>query len=263
MTYVYDQGWEKEKARLGALGLLFDSGTTRHIHDLGIAEGWSVLEVGAGSGTLAGWFRHRVDDAGRVVFTDLDVRHLGPAADMGVEVLQHDILVGPPEVEAFDLVHARAVVEWIADRKQALASMVGALRPGGWLLIEDVDFITAGCAHPGSTLRQRVADAMAQLASMCGADLNLGRRLVPLLDEAGLENVHAEGRAPVQRNGDATCACQVLTLEQIGSTLVEAGLLSEQEVEEVQLEVSTSDNGVGFPPMMVAAWGRKPVVSFG
>ncbi len=259
MTYILEQGWAKEKARLGALARLFDPGTTRHIQDMGIAGGWRVLEVGAGSGTLAAWLRQRTGDDGEVVFTDLDVRHLDTAADLGVRVLKHDILSGPPEAEAFDLVHARAVVEWIADRQTAVASMVAALKPGGWLLVEDVDFVTAGCAYPESAIKQRVADAIAKLASMGGAELKLGRQLVALLDQAGLEDVSAEGRAPVQRNGDDSCDYQVLTVDQVGGTLVKAGLLSQREVEEIQLELSTQGTGVGFPPMMVAAWGRRSV----
>lgn len=75
MTYILEQGWAKERARLGALARLFDHGTTRHVPDMGIANGWRVLEVGAGSGTLAAWLRERAGDDGEVVFTDLDVRH--------------------------------------------------------------------------------------------------------------------------------------------------------------------------------------------
>lgn len=258
MTYILEQGWERERTRLGALARLFDPGTMRHIQMLGVTEGWSVLEVGAGSGTLADWLHGSVGDGGRIVFTDLDVRHLEAAKELGVEVLQHDILSGPPEAEAFDLVHARAVVEWIADRETALEAMVAALKPGGCLLIEDVDFVTAGCAYPESLLKQRVADALATLASMGGADLNLGRRLVALLDQAGLQDVQAEGRVPVQRNGDESCDYQVLTVDQVGSTLVKAGLLTMMDVEQLQIELSTRNGGIGFPPMMVAAWGSRP-----
>jgi trans-aconitate methyltransferase len=39
----------------------------------------------------------------------------------------------------FDLVHARLVLVHVPDRARALATMVAALRPGGWLLVEDAD----------------------------------------------------------------------------------------------------------------------------
>jgi len=259
MTYILNQGWAQETERLGALGRLYDPGTRRHIQDLGIGDGWRVLEVGAGSGTLAAWLRQQVGEDGEVVLTDLDVRHLDAAADLGVSVLTHDIMSGPPEPDAFDLVHARSLVEWLPDRDRAVASMVAALRPGGWLMIEDVDMSTAGCAHPASPLKQRAADALATLASMAGGDLNLGRKLLALLERAGLEEVRAEGRVPVQRNGDDTAAFQVLTVDQVGAALVQAGLLSQEEVEAIQRELSTRGTGGGFPPMMVAACGRRPM----
>ena len=39
----------------------------------------------------------------------------------------------------FDLVHARLVLVHVPDRAPALATMAAALRPGGWLLVEDAD----------------------------------------------------------------------------------------------------------------------------
>ena len=44
-----------------------------------------------------------------------------------------------PTQGTFDLVHARLVLVHVPDRARALATMVAALRPGGWLLVEDAD----------------------------------------------------------------------------------------------------------------------------
>jgi trans-aconitate methyltransferase len=39
-------------------------------------------------------------------------------------------------------VHARWLVEWLPDKRLALRRMASALRPGGFLLIEEPDFVT-------------------------------------------------------------------------------------------------------------------------
>ena len=56
-------------------------------------------------------------------------------------VRQHDIAVDRLPAEHFDLAHARAVLQHVPAREQALANMVAATKPGGWVVIEDVDWL--------------------------------------------------------------------------------------------------------------------------
>src|ERR1039458_7122444 len=49
----------------------------------------------------------------------------------------------------FDLVHARLVLVHVPQRAQALAAMVAALKPGGWLLLEEADPGLQGFGLPG------------------------------------------------------------------------------------------------------------------
>jgi trans-aconitate methyltransferase len=63
----------------------------------------------------------------------------------------------------FDLVHARWLVEWLPNKRQALTRMVAALRPGGVLLVEEPDFVTIfGAAEPPA-LRHVVVCGMRHL----------------------------------------------------------------------------------------------------
>ena len=103
------------------VGRVCDRGTIGHLETLRVATGWRCLEIGADSDRIAGWLHARVSPSGRVVSTDLLPTH-------------------PLEPGAFDLVHARLVLTHLADRRAALASMVAALAPGGWLLVEDADW---------------------------------------------------------------------------------------------------------------------------
>ena len=106
--------------------------------------GAACLEIGAGGGSIAIWLADLVGPSGRVVATDIDVRSL-EAIDRSpsLEVRRHDVVQDPLEVGQFDLVHARLVLEHLPERDAVLTKLVRALRPGGWIVIEDVDYASA------------------------------------------------------------------------------------------------------------------------
>ena len=141
-TYVFDNAGAQAGARFSAVGALFDPGTIRHLTELGVAEGWHCLEVGAGGGSIATWLCDRVGAAGHVVATDIDPRFLDDADRPNLEVRRHDIASEPLEEGAFDLVHARLVLVHLPERETALRRIVRALKPGGWLLIEEFDSLS-------------------------------------------------------------------------------------------------------------------------
>ena len=149
-TYVFDQGWQKERDRLSGIESLYDSYSTQRLADLGVSEGWHCLEVGFGAGGIALWLAGQVGSTGRVVAVDLDPRFLDGHGRANLDVRKHDILTHPLEEAAFDLAHARAVLEHIPDRQRALERMISAVRPGGWLVLEAIDFggvMAAAMAH--------------------------------------------------------------------------------------------------------------------
>ena len=130
-TYIFDQGWQKERDRLLGIESLFDSYSTQRLADLGVSDGWHCLEVGFGAGGVALWLAGQVGSTGRVVAVDLDPRFLDAHGRSNLDVRKLDIRTGPLEEAAFDLAHARAVLEHIPDRQRALERMVSAVRPGG------------------------------------------------------------------------------------------------------------------------------------
>src|SRR6202022_2716565 len=76
---------------------------------------------------------------GYVLATDIDTRHLEWISAPNVVVRRHDILTDGLGAEGFDVVHCRAVLEHLGDPNRAIGRMVGALRPGGWLVVEGAD----------------------------------------------------------------------------------------------------------------------------
>ncbi len=125
-------------ARNEALAQLFDPSTFRQLDATGIGPGGRCWEVGAGGATVPLWLAERVGPAGLVLATDLDTAGL-PAGQPPLRVFRHDIGVEPPPETDLDLVHARLVLTHVPQRAAALDTMVAAVRPGGWVVLEDAD----------------------------------------------------------------------------------------------------------------------------
>lgn len=254
--YVYDPEFAEERARLAAMEALWDDGTFALLDRLGVAPGWSCLELGAGAGSVAGWLAERAGPTGRVVAADLDTRHVEPLAGDNLEVRQLDLRTDPlPEAE-FDVVHARLLIEHLADRKQILPRMVAALRPGGVLVVEDYDWTGFGFLDDDFDF-PAVTDAVLGFMADAGFDPHYGRRVTGDLATAGLTGVEGEGRCLVIAGDSPGAAFFRLSFLSLKDAVVGSGRLTPEQAEEAAARISDPAITV-MTPTMVAAYGRRP-----
>lgn len=263
-TYIFDQAAQRELDRLRALEDLYDDATKHRLTTLGVAAGWSCLEVGCGAGGVARWLAEMVGPDGHVVATDLDPRFLEGTALDNLDVRRHDILEDPLDESSFDLVHARAVLEHIPACQQALERMVTATRPGGWVVVEDSDFggpmVAAAIRYflpvAEAHLGERLMHAVGVLFQGVGANPNLGPALPGMLRSAGLVNIGAE------LHGSFVWGARErdfgrLTVEHLREHMVGAGLVTEEEIE--RFLVLTQQPEFAYMPLpMMTVWGRRP-----
>jgi SAM-dependent methyltransferase len=258
--YVFDHSWEGERARLAVLEEIFDPGTIRHLDALGVGPGWRCLEVGAGAGSVARWLCQRVGPDGRVVATDLKTGFLEPLTDEFecLEVLCHDVVADDLDGDAFDLIHARLLLEHLPERDLTLKRLVAALAPGGVLLLEDFDWSSmVPRPGPGAEVFERVCAALLELMEANGYTPWFGRRLPGLLADAGLERLGAEGRTLIGLPGTATAVWFPLNFESVRDGLVGRGAVTEAELDEMVALCSTPGFSWQYP-LLVAAWGWRP-----
>jgi len=252
-TYLYDQGWRQERERLAGIEALWDPGTVRHLEALGVGEGWTCLEVGAGGGAVVEWLCRR---AGRVVATDLDTRFLDAIQAPNLEVRRHDIGADELPDERFDLVHARLVLEHLPGRDRALERMASLVAPDGWLLVEDYDWSSYG-VEPRSELGERAAEAvLGFMEEVAGFDRSYGRRLVGELRRVGLRDVEAEGRLRLIDPRSPGADFYRLSLAALSDTLAEQGRLSTRDCDAALALLQDSASTI-VSPVMVGAWGRS------
>jgi SAM-dependent methyltransferase len=254
--YVYDAAWEGERARLAAIEALWDTGSRALLSELGVGPHARVLEVGAGGGALVEWMAGQVGPQGRVLATDIDTRFLTPLEGGPVAVTQHDITSGPPPEDGFDIAHARLLVEHLPDPRAVIANIAAAVRPGGWVVIEDYDWTGFG-ADPPDPLTDRVGRGVLGFMASAGFNPAYGRRVASDVAAAGLVDVTAEGRLRVIGDDHPGFAFFTLSLAQLKEPAVKMGALSAEDADAFIARVEQGGLRV-ITPAVVAASGRKP-----
>jgi SAM-dependent methyltransferase len=245
-----------ERHRLSHLASVFDRGSRKLLSSLGVAPGWRCLEVGAGHGSLARWLSEQVGDDGGVTATDVDTRFL---ADLppNVVVLEHDIASDELPFDAFDLVHARAVLQHVPEREWALQKMVDATKRGGWVVIEDIDWLVFDeqqLPEPFATLHLTLRRAYTDNA---GYDGEWGRRMLPAMRDAGLVDLESRGTVTTMHGGTPSAEWYVMALERALPALLDAELLDETTGRAAIAQARDPGFAV-LSPLSISAWGRRP-----
>lgn len=209
--------------------------------------------MGGGGGSMAEWLAKRVGPSGSVTATDVDTRFLDALDLPNLTVLAHNLLEDPPPGE-FDLVHTRLLVEHLPF-DAALDALLAAVKPGGVLLVEDLDHVSA-VPHPPVPELDRVQEAILSFMSSAGFDPYCGRRLRSALLDRGLADVHAEGSVTVMHAGTPGMDFYRFSLDALGPALVEQGALTPDDL--AAARAALDDPGQSsFSAILISASGRR------
>ncbi|MEV6229732.1 hypothetical protein AB0L88_17905 [Saccharopolyspora shandongensis] len=139
-----------------------------------------------------------------------------------------------------------------------IGSMVEAVRPGGWVVVEDLDWATALVVDPPSEAHERVIRACQELFTNTTYDANCGRKLPRMLRRAGLTDIGVRSTAMLLP-ADAELgqpAWEVL-IDQLAPRLLSLGLLNQADLDAFHRLWHDGDS-ICLGPLMVSAWGRRP-----
>jgi SAM-dependent methyltransferase len=167
--------------------------------DTAYPPGSEVLEVGCGVGAqtviLAG-------SSPRAAFTSIDIskaslaaarRRARAAGLANVTFRRADVFDLPFASARFDHVFVCFVLEHLRDSAGALEALTGVLKPGGSVTVIEGDHGSA-YFHPDSGHARRAIQCLVDLQRRAGGDSLIGRRLYPLLVEAGYRDVRVSPR---------------------------------------------------------------------
>jgi SAM-dependent methyltransferase len=233
MNYVHGYS-ERESVRLTEQANALED---LLLSDTGYPPGSSVLEAGCGVGAQTIPLAHRSPSA-RITAIDLSAaspdaaRRRAVAADLSnVTFQQADLQRLPFGDETFDHVFVCFVLEHLQNPSSALTELRRVLRPGGTITCIEGDH--------GSFLHYPWTDAsldawnwLIEVQAHLGGDSLIGRRLFPLLREAGFRVqsvsprvVYADARSPGMRD---VFASQIIAgmVQGIGESAADHSLIS-------------------------------------
>jgi len=197
LTYVHGYS-ESEATRLGDQA---DTLAELLHHDTRYPPGARVLEVGCGVGAQT---RHLLARSPNASFTCVDRERsslLSACAGLptngggagSVAFVQADIFHLPFRQASFDHAFVCFVLEHLARPGDALRTLQRVLRPGSSLTVIEGDHGST-FFHPDSPKARRTIDCLVETQARAGGDANIGRRLFPLLIDAGLRDVQVSPR---------------------------------------------------------------------
>lgn len=168
-------------------------------HDTEYPPGARVLEVACGVGAQAATVAGRNPSA-RFVSFDVDSPSVKQAAARmdahgitNVHLLVADLFAAPFPRGAFSHVFVSYVLEHMPDPLATLAAIQQLMAPGGEITVVEGDH--GSCYFsPRDAAAQRAWECLIEVQGMLGADSLIGRRLYPLLCEAGFEGVSVSPR---------------------------------------------------------------------
>ena len=168
-------------------------------HDTEFPPDSRILEVACGVGAQTVAMAQRLP-ACRFVSFDKIPQSVGLAAErvrtaglQKVHLLTADLFEAPFKPESFDVLFVSYLLEHLPDPLAALISLKTLLRPGGTLLVVEGDH--GSCYfQPDTPEAIRAWKCLIEVQAGLGCDSEIGRRLHPLLQSAGFENVRVSPR---------------------------------------------------------------------
>jgi arsenite methyltransferase len=156
--------------------------------------GERILDVGCGPGYYVAELAEQVGEGGSVVGVDSSAPMLAVAAERCAELANTEFAEGdatalPVEDGDFDAVVSVQVLEYVPDVEAALAEIRRVLKPGGRVVLWDVDWGTLSMHARDPDRRDRVLRAWDKHL----VDPVLPRTLAPRLRAAGFGEVRMEG----------------------------------------------------------------------
>jgi SAM-dependent methyltransferase len=259
-------GTETEQQRLVAQAAEFEEQSRWLLDQIGIEPGWRAVDIGCGPIGVLDLLSERVGEGGSIVGVEREERFVTMARSeiarrglRNVAVVHADALNTGLQKPAFDLVHERLVMINVPTRDALLREMLALLRPGGTIVLEDVDDISYTCAplHPSWTA---LLDAFHTAFHANGGNAYIGRELPSYLRDAGVKNIRVKIHVRTVNPGEYRRTHLLSLLDVLRDKVIGSGILTEKELDAHREALAAhleSPDTLLIDKLLVQAWGQK------
>jgi len=255
VTHYVIRGGVEGKHRLEVLARTMWPSTSRLLERSGLTQGMTCLDLGCGGGDVTLELARWIGRDGEVTGLDMDKTKLDLAREAAaVQGLRNTYFresdIGQwNETSQYDLVYCRFQLTHLRDPVALLRRMWNAVRLGGRVVIEDVDFAGSFC-HPACTAFDRYVDLYRRVVASRGGDADIGPRLYGLVRDSGWQNPNLDLVQPAFAAGEGK-RVMLLTLVNIAEAVLAEGLARDSElqglIDEFTQFTEADDTIVGLP----------------
>lgn len=261
--YVLRGGVEGKK-RLEILARAFAESTARVLKDAGLERGMTCLDLGCGGGDVTLELARAVSPDGKVVGIDADRVKLDLASEDASQSGLRNIEFRAAEIadwnedSIYDLIYCRFVLTHVTDPEKIVRRILHAVRPGGAVVVEDIDFQGHFC-YPACHAFDEYLRLYRAVVSHRQGDADIGPKLYPMLLNAGLQSPKIRLVQPLYFSGDCKLV-PLLTLINMRDAVLAEALATPAEYDPLidELAAFTEDTRTTISyPRVFQVWGRR------
>jgi SAM-dependent methyltransferase len=227
-----------DAGRLDVIQLVYGPVSFRGLDAGGIGAARRVADIGCGTGTMTRWMAEHMAPAGQVDAIDISeeqlavARSTAPAPKAGKITFSQASAyeTGLPK-GMYDLAFTRLVLCHLQEPAKAVAAMADLLKPGGRLVLVDME-VRSVFTMPPSTHYERYIASVPPHARALGVDYNVGIRLPELLASAGLKVASIIADQPIFNEGPGKSLWEN-TWRSVLPFRVKAGSMTQEEGEDI------------------------------
>ncbi|WP_066893264.1 class I SAM-dependent methyltransferase [Clostridium nigeriense] len=191
-------GFQRELNRLQKQAYFGYDREIKMLRNLGVEDENLILEVGSGPGFYTKILLDNFNNS-EVVSLDNDETLLNFALKMlnkdysnRVSFMNDDITNSSMPNDYFDIVVARFVFQHLQDPIKALKEIYRILKPGGKVIIIDVDSELWGLTYPKNNLINQLNSSLSKFQSSLNGNREIGRSLLTLMKLLKFKNLNIE-----------------------------------------------------------------------
>ncbi|MEO7607373.1 MAG: methyltransferase domain-containing protein [Saprospiraceae bacterium] len=246
------------------LAQVLEQSTKELIERNGPIVGQRFLDLGCGGGDVALMAAKLVGEKGQVIGIDFDEEIIRLAQEDALREGIKQVMFESKGVynisfsDEFDISYARFLFSHLTQPEFALHNMINATRPGGRILVEDVDF-DGHFSHPPSASFDAYLKYYVLAAQGNGQNPQIGPTLVSLFHYVGLQDVGFEVIQPSFNSGPGKWMAH-FTLEKIKDSVVNQKIATHDEISIVQRELeefTRNEQTILSLPRIFRVWGTK------
>ncbi len=204
--YVLPVG-EGDQKRLAVLQSVYGPHCQTALLKLQIPLSGRCADIGCGSGTMSQTIAAIVGGQGHVDAVDISAEQINvarqsPHAVGCAAITYHEGSVYELGLKpaSYDLVFCRFLLCHLVQREKALANMISLLKPGGRLVIMDIEIHTLFTIPPTGLYEEYIAYCR-KTQDIIGTDYEIGLRLPAMFAALGLKNLSVELAQPIYNDG--------------------------------------------------------------